>query len=204
MKNKDKEFDEIKFQNTFRRKFKEAYSINPKKTLHFMKLCLEELGYEETCEYKSLKYKILRFFRNDKKIATICVILFLLIGLCAFEGYVFYYSGSFFFIFYMIFNIFNDDGDNVSKMIFLFTHGLTGLVFMYIGFSVYIYEYLESSKYILCFYTISILLGIFGFIKFILYTLSTNKIFYKSVTLLIFVLGFLILAALNCYIYLRG
>ena len=39
--------DENKFQEEFTLKFKEAYNINPKKTLKFMELCSQELGYND-------------------------------------------------------------------------------------------------------------------------------------------------------------
>lgn len=191
---------DIKFQNRFTEKFKEAYRVNPKKTLKYMELCTQELGYdvsEDSLLYSKLK--ILKFFRSEKNRMYLYCGLLALFGLCSMGGIVYYYFGMAFFCAGTIVNLFNNDDDK-GAIIALFSHGLTGLVFMYVSFSITIYNYLLDSKIYSLMYISSIICGIVGFFRVLLIGLSTSKVFNKSNTFLYFVAAFFILSLLNLFI----
>lgn len=192
--------DDIKFEKKFNEKFKEAYRVNPKKTLKYMELCTQELGYdvsEDSLLYSKLK--ILKFFRSEKNRMYLYCGLLALFGLCSMGGIVYYYFGMAFFCAGTIVNLFNNDDDK-GAIIALFSHGLTGLVFMYVSFSITIYNYLLDSKIYSLMYISSIICGIVGFFRVLLIGLSTSKVFNKSNTFLYFVAAFFILSLLNLFI----
>lgn len=192
--------DDIKFEKKFNEKFKEAYRVNSKKTLKYMELCTQELGYdvsEDSLLYSKLK--ILKFFRSEKNRMYLYCGLLALFGLCSMGGIVYYYFGMAFFCAGTIVNLFNNDDDK-GAIIALFSHGLTGLVFMYVSFSITIYNYLLDSKIYSLMYISSIICGIVGFFRVLLIGLSTSKVFNKSNTFLYFVAAFFILSLLNLFI----
>lgn len=192
--------DDIKFEKKFNEKFKEAYRVNPKKTLKYMELCTQELGYdvsEDSLLYSKLK--ILKFFRSEKNRMYLYCGLLASFGLCSMGGIVYYYFGMAFFCAGTIVNLFNNDDDK-GAIIALFSHGLTGLVFMYVSFSITIYNYLLDSKIYSLMYISSIICGIVGFFRVLLIGLSTSKVFNKSNTFLYFVAAFFILSLLNLFI----
>lgn len=192
--------DDIKFEKKFNEKFKEAYRVNPKKTLKYMELCTQELGYdvsEDSLLYSKLK--ILKFFRSEKNRMYLYCGLLLFFGLFSLESFMIYYFGMAFFCAGTIVNLFNNDDDK-GAIIALFSHGLTGLVFMYVSFSITIYNYLPDSKIYSLMYISSIICGIVGFFRVLLIGLSTSKVFNKSNTFLYFVAAFFILSLLNLFI----
>lgn len=192
--------DDIKFEKKFTEKFKEAYSINPKKTLKFMEMCTQELGCEiEDDSLLASKLKFLKVFRNEKNRMFLYCGLLASFGLCSMGGIVYYYFGMAFFCAGTIVNLFNNDDDK-GAIIALFSHGLTGLVFMYVSFSITIYNYLLDSKIYSLMYISSIICGIVGFFRVLLIGLSTSKVFNKSNTFLYFVAAFFILSLLNLFI----
>lgn len=193
--------DDIKFEKKFNEKFKDAYRVNPRKTLKYMELCTQELGYdvsEDSLLYSKLK--ILKFFRSEKNRMFLYCGLLLLFGLCSLKGFMFYYFGMAFFCAGIIMNLF-EKGEDKGIIIFLFTHGLVGLIIMYGGFSITIYNYLLDSKFYFLMYISSIICGIIGFFRVFLIALSTSKVFNKSNTFLYFVAAFFILALLNLFIF---
>ena len=67
---------------TFTDKFKEAYSINPKKTLWKMKLCMLELGYDVD-DPLLMKLKPI-LFNETYQLFAIFILIFIL-GIAAFN-----------------------------------------------------------------------------------------------------------------------
>lgn len=191
--------DENKFQEEFTLKFKEAYNINPKKTLKFMELCSQELGYNDLDN--SLINKMFKFFRVEKNRVYIYCILLLIFGIFSFDGAPFYYFGLVFFLLGILINIFEKKGPS-NTIIALFSHGLTGIVLMYFGFSKILFDNLLSSKLYLYMYIASIVCGICGFLRTILYSLSINNVSNKSDVFIFFCLGFLILVVLSIFFFL--
>ncbi|MBQ8534922.1 MAG: hypothetical protein IJ463_04475 [Bacilli bacterium] len=193
--------DDIKFEKKFNEKFNDAYRVNPKKTLKYMELCTQELGYdvsEDSLLYSKLK--ILKFFRSEKNRMFLYCGLLLLFGICSLEGFVLYYFGMAFFCGGTILNLYEKSAGKDS-IIFLFSHGLVGLIIMYCSFLITIFNYLPDSKLYSLMYLSAIICGIVGFFRVFLITLSTSKVSNKSNTFIYFVTAFFILALLNLFIF---
>lgn len=188
--------DDIKFQYEFTEKFKEAYSINPKKTLRYMEQCVRELGFTVD---ENNSNKIAKLLFNEKTRVVLYFVIMFLCGLTFSSGIGLFIFGMIFFAAGVLLNLY-DKNNNMGDIIFLFSHGLSGTVIMYFGASVENFDIIMSNETYMITYLLSLLLGAFGFFRIILYKLSSTKIPDKSNVFLYFVLSFIILAVLNIMI----
>lgn len=193
--------DDIKFQKRFTEKLKEAYNLNPKKTLKYMEICTQELGYEvDEDGLLASKLKFLKIFRNERNRMFLYCGLIGLFGIFSFETFFLYYFGMAFFCAGTIINLF-ETGDPKGTLIFLFSHGLVGGVIMFFAHSTHVINYLPDSDVYLIMYVAALICMITGFMRNILVALSLNKMTNKSNVFLFYVAAFFILALLNIFVF---
>ncbi len=171
--------------------FKNAYSINPKKTLRIMKLCMAELGCDVDNEFLNKHGKVLF---NENKQLTILFIILAILGIFSLQGMGIYYFGFLFFLCGFLAATANDGFK--GNLIFLFSHGGTGLVAMFGSILFFSYKSYLSNKLLFILLGVAIGFCFAGLLKCIIYSLSNSygKVFYaKSRSLLLFFIGFVIL-----------
>ncbi len=193
--------DDIKFQKNFTEKLKDAYNKNPKKTLKYMEICTQELGYDvDEDSLLASKLKFLKVFRNERNRMFLYCGLLALFGIFSLETFFLYYFGMAFFCAGTILNLF-ETKDPKGSIIFLFSHGLVGGVIMFISHSIHVINYLQDSQVYLVMYVGALICAITGFMRNILVALSSNKIPNKSNVFLFYVAAFFILALLNIFVF---
>ena len=174
---------------TFTDKFKEAYSINPKKTLRKMKLCMLELGYEVD-DPLLMKFKPI-LFNETYQLFAIFILIFIL-GIAAFKYFSLFLFGFIFFVAGFCCGASKSGG--TSNLIFLFTHGLTGLILMVSSMINETFKlYLDNSSYFAILIAAAIFF-IFGFFNIVLANINSefNQSGKKTKCLLYFLVGFII------------
>lgn len=178
------------FYTEFISKFKDSYTRNPKRTLKLMKLCMAELGIDDESNVYSKYGAIL--FEPAKQL----LIMFIIIGFCGLSTL----SGFFMYLFGLAFFaggffVGTTEKGGKATLIFLFSHGLTGLIFMMAILIISSYKVLLASKFFFVLFGIGIGLCLVGFIRVILYSLGgvfdIDK-YAKSKCLIFFTLGILI------------
>lgn len=192
---------DIKFQNRFTEKFKEAYSQNPKKTLKYMEICTQELGYDVNEDsLLASKIKFLKVFRNERNRMFLYCGLIALFGIFSLKNFVLYYFGMAFFCAGTISNLF-EKSDPRGTIIFLFSHGLVGGILMFAAYTIPVFNYLPDSQVYLVMYIAALVCVITGFMRNVLVSLSSNIISNKSNVFLFYVAAFFILALLNIFVF---
>lgn len=174
---------------TFTDKFKEAYSINPKKTLRKMKLCMLELGYEVD-DPLLMKLKPI-LFNETYQLFAIFILIFIL-GIAAFKYFSLFLFGFIFFVAGYFCGTSESGGS--SNLIFLFSHGLTGLILMVAGMINETFKlYLDNSSYFAILIAAAIFF-IFGFFNIVLANINSefNQSGKKTKCLFYFLIGFII------------
>ena len=190
--------EDIAFINEFKRKFKDAYNINPKKTLKLMKMCARELGYYDSDEVSSVSEFFIFFSKETNRMWIYSGILILL-GICALEYFYLYYFGLAFFCAGVLLNL---GGEKPKEtIIFLFTHGLTGGLIMFWGLFSNVSNYLNDYQVYRVMALTSIVCCVSAFLRTILLTLSNNKTIRRSNTYLLFVIGYFIMGLLNLFVF---
>lgn len=192
---------DIKFQKNFTEALKEAYNQNPKKTLKYMEICTQELGYDvDEDSLLASKLKFLEVFRNERNRMFLYCGLIALFGICSFEYFFLYYFGMAFFCAGTILNLF-EKSDPKGTIIFLFSHGLVGGIIMFVSQSISVFNYLPDSQVYLVMFIAALICMITGFMRNILVALSSNKISNVSNVFLFYVAAFFILALLNIFVF---
>ena len=174
---------------TFTDKFKEAYSINPKKTLRKMKLCMLELGYEVD-DPLLMKFKPI-LFNETYQLFAIFILIFIL-GIAAFKYFSLFLFGFIFFVAGFCCGASKSGG--TSNLIFLFTHGLTGLILMVSSMINETFKlYLDNSSYFAILIAAAIFF-IFGFFNIVLANINSEfeHSGKKTKCSLYFLIGFII------------
>lgn len=193
--------DDIKFQKVFTEKLKEAYNKNPKKTLKYMEMCTQELGYDvDEDSLLASKLKFLKVFRNERNRMFLYCGLIGLFGIGALEYFVLYYFGMAFFCAGTIINLF-ENGEPKGTLIFLFSHGLVGGIIMFASQSASVFNFLPDSQVYLVMYVAALVCMLTGFMRNILIALSSSKLPNKSNVFLFYVAGFFLLATLNLFVF---
>lgn len=183
---------------TFNEAFKDSYRVNPKKTLWLMKLCMVELG----CDVEdSLLMKLKPILFNESRQLLIMHIIMGILGLTALENFLIFLFGFAFFA--AGFAVGSSSDSQGGNLIFLFSHGLTGLIIMIgsvIGSSIELY--LSNKLYLTLFLlgVISCLFGIFNVVISCLKEEFGRIPFSKSKCFLLFTVGFLIISVVNLLI----
>lgn len=174
---------------TFTDKFKEAYSINPKKTLWKMKLCMLELGLDVD-DPLLMKLKPI-LFNETYQLFAIFILIFIL-GIAAFKYFSLFLFGFIFFVAGFCCGTSNRGG--TSNLIFLFSHGLTGLILMVAGMINETFKlYLDNSSYFAILIAAAIFF-IFGFFNIVLANINSEfeQNGKKTKCSLYFLIGFII------------
>ena len=192
---------DINFQKNFTEALKEAYNQNPKKTLKYMEMCTQELGYDvDENSLLASKIKFLKVFRNERNRMFLYCGLIVLFGLFSLENFFLYYFGMAFFCAGTILNLFEKSDPN-GTIIFLFSHGLVGGIIMFVAHTIPVFNYLPDSQVYLVMYIAALICAITGFLRNIIVALSSNKISNVSNVFLFYVAAFFILALLNIFVF---
>ena len=194
--------NDIKFQHEFNNLFKEAYNKKPKKTLRLMEMCLYELGYDKDEDLLNNKSKLMMFLLNKRNRIIIYIIFGIILGILSIEGCMIYFAGSAFFLAGHCITLFTKD-KHMANLIFLFSHGLTGLLLMvgsYVGF---IFEYLFSSQLYGTLFVGGVALIIAGFIRTLLIGLSKNDVSFKDNVFIFYILGFICFAIIKILVFIE-
>ena len=194
---------ELTFKHEFNNTFKDAYNKNPKKTLRLMEMCISELGYELDEDLLSGKVgKIHKFLSKEKNRLTLYAVVGAVLGICSFESFMMFLFGGAFFLAGHFVTLFVPKTET-ANVIFLFSHGLTGLVVMYFSFIGVIFQYVLASKFYTILFAISIMLSLSGFIRTFLIRLSTIKLPYKDTVFIYYLAGIFVLAIIRILVFIE-
>ena len=198
--------EDIIFQHEFNNKFNDAYRNNPKKTLKLMEECIRELNIEENNTYSNNTINNSNNINSYLSVTKNRIIIYVIVGIitliCSMEGFMLgLFSCAFFISGHCI--ALSEKGKNSSDLIFLFSHGLSGLILLYVAFIGPIFQNIFSTQLYSILFIISIICGICGFIRTFLIRLSTTMVPYKDTVFIFYLIGFICLAIIRVLVFIE-
>lgn len=194
---------EITFKHDFNNAFKEAYYKNPKKTLRIMEMCISELGYEVDENIFTGRFaKLQKFFSKENNRLKIYTLIGILLCLCALDGFFICIMCSAFFLPGHCIALFGKKSD-ASDIIALFSHGLLGLILMYVSFVMNIMPNIFASKLYYFLFVLAVGCGVCGFIRTLLIRLSSIRVPFRDTVFIFYLVGFLCLAIIRILVFIE-